>query len=356
MASWLVFGLVMAALLKVWFPSTILRYLLGGRGFWACVKAAVVGTPLPLCSCSVLPAAMELHRSGASKGATVSFLVATPENGADSLAVSYVLLGPWLTAIRLIAALTSAVAAGVAAQLFSSGEAESPQSTTLPTVSDCCQDDVCEKATTVAEGQKASLFGALRYAFTDLLDDLAGWIVVGVVLAAAIETFVPPSIMATWGSGWTAMLGALVISVPMYICATASTPVAASLLAAGVSPGTVLVFLLAGPATNLASAFIIRRELGARSLCGYLIGVIGISLFAGLTLDQFWTHADFSQQFAQAGSGELLPYWLTISAAIVLAGLFVRSLGKRATSIAATVWIWQRLRGVGGRQPKRSGA
>lgn len=331
-AAWLLFGIIAAGLLKVWMPTRLLQRWLGGRGILPPLKAAVIGTPLPLCSCSVLPAAVQLHRSGASKGATVSFLIATPENGADSLAVSYVLLGPVMTVVRVVAALVSAVTAGVLTEwLFRLGKAKPSPSLTMADGGDCCTSRCCgpQASSQADDQQNRSTLAGLRYAFTDLLGDIAVWLSLGILLAAVIHTFMPPSVMAEWGSGLWAMLAILLVSVPMYICATASTPVAASLLLSGMSPGTVLVFLLAGPATNFSSAGIVKRELGGRALMSYLVGVIGVSLALGLSLDWLLMISGITILAQQADVTEIVPEWLAMASAIVLGLLMVRLLLSR---------------------------
>ena len=327
-APWLLVGIIAAGLLKVWMPTRFLNRWLGGSGVLPPLKAAIIGTPIPLCSCSVLPAAVQLHRSGASKGATVSFLIATPENGADSIAVSYALLGPMMTVLRVFAAITSAVAAGLLTECLARNNARKP-SDLLGTVGsdDCCQADCCgSNPSTARVDHPASALSGLRYAFTDLLDDLAVWLMLGILLAAAVQTFVPASVMASWGSGPWAMLAILAVSVPMYICATASTPIAASLILSGMSPGTALVFLLAGPATNFSSAGVIIRELGLRAFLSYLAGVIGVSLALGMLLDWLLMEWQLVIPIQQPGVIHFMPEWLAVAAAIVMGLLLIRSL------------------------------
>jgi hypothetical protein len=161
----------------------------------------------------------------------------------------------------------------------------------------------------------------LRFAFTDVLDDIAGWLFVGFVVAGVAVTLVPPMALAEWGSGLPAMLAMLAVGIPLYVCATASTPIAAALLAAGVSPGTALVFLLVGPASNFASFAVVSRELGRRAAVGYLAGVAGGALAAGLLTDALvaWVGFDVPAQISEAQN--LLPAWLEAFSAIVLAAL-----------------------------------
>ncbi len=267
-APWLLGGLILAGVLKVFLPARVLQRWLGGEGIAPILKAAVIGTPIPLCSCSVLPAALQLRRSGASKGATMSFLVATPENGADSIALSYVLLGPVMTIVRPVAAIVSAVTTGMVADSVArlSKQTDDRPESDVENLSSCCGDTGCCKLEAQNSESRTWRKAASAVAHTalDLLNDMAGWLAVGIVVAGVLETFVPPNGLSALGSGLGPMLVVAAASVPMYICATASTPIAASMLAAGVSPGTVLVFLLAGPATNFASAAILRKEFGLR--------------------------------------------------------------------------------------------
>jgi uncharacterized membrane protein YraQ (UPF0718 family) len=351
-APWLIFGLIVAGALKVWFPTAWVQRWLGGDGAAAVVKAALIGTPIPLCSCSVLPAAITLRRSGASKGATVSFLIATPENGADSLAVSYALLGPVMTIARPLAAVASAITAGLMTSWTTRNERDGVQvsgedgSTDLDQsagfdqsadleggVEHCCADgsehgqDAISARSTIVQG--------MRFAAVDLMEDIIVWLLVGIVLAAVVRGFASTEWMTQWGSGLPAMLVMLLVAMPMYICATASTPVAAALLLAGISPGTVLVFLLAGPATNVGSLGIVRRELGTAATISYLVGVCGVAIIAGLLFDGLmeWTGIDVSAQ--AAATSHLVPPWLAVTSAIVLAVLAVRALLVKAKAFWA---------------------
>ena len=322
-SPWLVLGLIVSGLLKVWMPTALLRRWLGGTGLRPIVLAALLGTPLPLCSCSVIPAAVTLRRSGASKGATTSFLVATPENGADSIALTYALLGPFMTIVRPIAAILSAVLAGVLTMLVDKdpNDLTATKSTQAPCDTNCCNTG-CAAGTAEEAPSRTSLVGkvraAMRYAVEDLFKDIAVWLAVGLVLAAVIQTFVPPDAMTRWGSGMFAMLAMLVIGVPMYICATASTPVAAAILAAGVSPGTALVFLLAGPATNLGTVGIVRRELGTRACAAYLVGVCGGAVLSGLAVDRLALWLDYSVADTAVTDDRLIPYWLEVGCLVLL--------------------------------------
>ncbi len=279
-APWLLFGLVAAGLIRAWLPMKVVGAALGGSGPAAVIKAALIGAPLPLCSCGTLPAAISLSRAGASRASTTSFLISTPETGVDSVALSWALLGPVMALLRPFAAILSAISAGLMVGAMEREE-------TTEQASDGCNAATCcsSNDTEVNAGFWRRTFNGLRYAFTDLIDDLALWLLVGMVAAGVVVTLVPPDLLVEWGGGLGAMLLILALSVPMYVCATASTPLAHAMLFTGVSPGTVLVFLLAGPASNIASLALVRRELGVRALAAYLFGICGIAILLGLALD-----------------------------------------------------------------------
>ncbi|RJG47876.1 SO_0444 family Cu/Zn efflux transporter [Motilimonas pumila] len=405
-APWMMLGLLIAGLIKEFIPGDFLTRHLGGKGFWVTVKAAFIGAPLPLCSCGVIPAALGLRRNGASKSATTAFLVATPETGVDSVSVSYALLGPFMAIIRPVAAVVSAIVAGLivgkddadrpASKVHSgrhkSAEANqdgccgdkvaqprvpndkqtttrsqpgccsAPAEPPKPVVSSCCSsnnnDDEAvsgcsgnkgavaatsvaisdsvssccsndsEQAKSQSEVNKRSVgqkvFGGVSFAATDLVRDISLWLLVGLFFAALVETYVATDYLAQWGDSIWAMLLMVAISVPMYICATASTPIAAGLLLSGISPGAVLVFMMAGPATNVATLGVVGKELGKRALLAYLVGVIGMAIVFGLLTNYLVAEFGFVVAPISAMDHALLPHWLTISSSVLLAGLMLR--------------------------------
>lgn len=469
-APWLLLGLILAGLLKVFVPMAWMQKQLGGHGFKTVVKAALLGAPLPLCSCGVIPAAVGLRRSGASKAATTSFLVSTPETGVDSVTVSYVLLGPFMAIVRPIAAITSAIVAGLlvgrddddgkpaakaeaqldkaeldktqsgkalasAAPVASCCASNSSSTETVvkaeavksccastkapaitPVKSSCCGDNAKAPSTepkikmtpmatpslmaassSVMAGQtfgavakvnpvksesagsccgtqtaapekivvvkKGACCGSssskatdshqaegesccastqdmatelksesviarvglgLKYAATDLVRDTTLWLLVGLFFAALVQTYVPADFLAKWGDGLLAMLVMVLVSVPMYICATASTPIAAGLLLAGVSPGAVLVFMMAGPATNIATLGVVTKELGKRALYGYLGGVLGVALVAGALVNYLVATFGFEVMPQIGHEHQMLPSWLVATSGIILALLMAK--------------------------------
>jgi len=330
-APWLLFGLVAAGLIRAWLPMELVGRSLGGSGLVPVAKAALIGAPLPLCSCGTLPAAMSLHRSGASRASTTSFLISTPETGIDSVALSWVLLGPFMAILRPVSAVISAISAGLLVgrtETSVSRESAPGESVQHAAAESCGSGSCCVRptppktdTTTPRPGLWIRTLDGLKYAFTDLLDDLALWLAVGIAAAGLVVTLVPPDMLSGWGSGLGAMLLVMVISVPMYVCATASTPLAHAMLFAGVSPGTVLVFLLAGPASNLASLALVRRELGGRALAAYLVGVGGVSVLLGLGLDALIgaTGLDLLSGIADADTGRHeLPVILSVLSLLIL--------------------------------------
>ncbi|MEQ3513283.1 SO_0444 family Cu/Zn efflux transporter [Pseudoalteromonas sp. BZB3] len=448
-APWLMLGLLLAGLLNIFIPKNFLQKHLGKEGVWTTIKAALIGAPMPLCSCGVIPAAVGLRRAGGSKSATTAFLVSTPETGVDSVSVSYVLLGPFMAIIRPIAAVSSAIVAGLlvgkeeasetknldkgnqatasensvsmstscCAPKLGDVEDDTDKQTSCsskkaeivtkpkascclmssdeviqkkeekPATTNCCgskkleEQSSCssEKAETVADTKTAccatssepvivnnseallekttsccdteppakptnngssccdskkedhqatsfffKLKQAVYFSCNKLLSDTMGWLMIGLFFAALVQTYVPTSFLSQWGDGILAMVVVILVSIPMYICATASTPIAAGLLMAGVSPGAVLVFMLAGPATNIATLGVVATELGKRAVSAYLTGVIGVAIAFGFLTDYLVEQFGFEVNPAHGMEHELMPSWLTQGLGIILLILMLR--------------------------------
>ena len=350
-APWSLLGLLVAGIMHELVPVSFLEKHMGSSSFGSITKAAVIGAPLPLCSCGVIPAALGLRRSGASKSSTISFLVSTPETGVDSVSVSYALLGPLYAIVRPIAAITSAIYAGLMVRFFAEAE-EVQQRQSEATQSLCCGSkqapkpepqiqasaSCCSSEKTHVhnhestdkpkhESSPSKITSVLSYASGKLLEDIVIWLLIGLALAAAIKTWVPTDFLTQWGDGVVAMLVMALIGIPMYICATASTPLAVGFLAAGLSPGAVLVFLMAGPATNVSTMGMIKQEMGTRTLVLYLFSVISASIGFGYALN--YLVASFSlasmiktqSHVHEHGADVQVIYGLC---AILLAGLMLR--------------------------------
>ena len=336
-APWLVLGLVIGGLIKALIPTELLHKHLSGNGLPSIAKAAMFGAPLPLCSCGVIPAALGLRKAGASKPATVSFLVSTPETGIDSVTISYALLGPFMAITRPIAAIVSAITAGLlVGKSEDKIETEALDAQTTNEAS-CCSSKVvepvveescCSSSDSKEKPAKASLqqraWDGIVYSFVDLFDKVLFWLCIGIVFAAGVKTFVPVSFLTEWGSGLPAMLVMLVVGIPMYVCAVASTPIAAGLLLAGISPGTAMVFLMAGPATNISTLGVIGKELGRRSLIAYLTGVGVIALLTGFIVDYLVIKLGIDVQGQIAHNHDMVPAVIAWAALLLLIGVVIK--------------------------------
>lgn len=273
-ALYIVFGLIVAGFMHAFIRKENIGKYLGGNQLRSVINAALIGVPLPLCSCGVLPAAVGLRKEGASKAATVSFLISTPESGVDSIAVTYALLGPWMAIIRPLAAFVTAFCAGVAEILCGTQDTAVPRTPPLT---------CCHTAPPASLPITARLTKGLRYAFIDLLADITPTFLLGILLGGVISSLIPATFVETYlGTGWQAMLMMLAVGIPLYICASASTPIAAALILKGMSPGAALVFLLAGPATNITALPVIAKALGWRSVAMYLTAIAVCALAFGM--------------------------------------------------------------------------
>ena len=275
MSPYILLGFLIAGLLHAFVPQHAMARHLSGRGWRPVVKAALFGVPLPLCSCGVLPTAIAMRRGGASKAASASFLIATPQTGVDSIAATWSLLGPAFAVIRPVAALVTSLLGGLAV-----GHSESHENRTE---NNSCADDSCDIQ---SESFGIRLINALRYGFVDLVGSIGGWLVAGLVIAALISVYVPADFFVSVGSApVVSMLAVLLIAIPMYVCATGSIPIALSLVMKGLSPGTALVLLMAGPAANFASYTLIAREMGHRTARIYLASIVAGAIGFGLLID-----------------------------------------------------------------------
>lgn len=273
MSPYILLGFLIAGVMHAFISQDTFARYLSGTGLKATVKAALLGVPLPLCSCGVLPTAIGMRRNGASRAASTSFLIVTPQTGVDSIAATWSLLGPAFAVIRPIAALVTAVFGGAAVGSTEKPEGQASAGCTL-------------SSEPRPHGFVGKLKAALRYGFIDLVGSIGGWLVAGLIIAALITVYVPVDFFAILGkSPILSMLAVLVIAVPMYVCATGSIPIAMSLVAKGLSPGTALVLLMAGPAANFASFTLISREMGRKSATIYLISIIVGAVIFGLIID-----------------------------------------------------------------------
>jgi len=325
-APWLVLGLILGGLIKTLLPIDFLNKHLQSNSLGAITKATLLGAPLPLCSCGVVPAAVGLRKAGASKPATVSFLISTPETGVDSISVTYALMGPVMAVVRTISALFSAFLTGLLVLLFGKEHPATPQQNSPEVSASCCgseSDDTSESCcgeqpVTSHQSWVKKSWKGIRYAFDDMLADIVGWLTLGLIFAAIVQTYIPTDFLTQWGSGLLAMLIMLLIGIPMYVCATASTPIAVGLILAGISPGVALVFLLSGPATNIGTLGIISQLLGRKTMLLYLLGTIFSALAAGLIFDALLTYWNWNLATSMQAHHETLPSWVQMLSLIIL--------------------------------------
>ncbi len=314
MSPYILLGFLIAGLLHVFVrPSTMSRHL-SGSGLGPVVKAALFGIPLPLCSCGVLPTAVSLRRQGASRAASTSFLIATPQTGVDSIAATYSLLGLPFALIRPIAALVGAVGGGLAVGKFA------PQDATGVDGGAAVEDSI-------PQGFGRKLFEAVRYGLVDMVGSVGKWLVIGLVVAALITVFVPDSIFLGLSEyPLLAMLAVVAVAVPMYICATGSIPIALSLMAKGLSPGIAFVMLMAGPAANFASIVILGRSHGRKATAIYVASVVVTAIAFGLVIDLLLPREWFALPVSLAGGSCHESFgWFDTACSVLLAGLLIYS-------------------------------
>lgn len=324
MAPYLVFGFLIAGLLSQWLDADKLSRWVARDDLRSVVIASVVGAPLPLCSCSVVPVAASLRKAGAGKGATSAFLVATPETGVDSISVTYGLLDPVMTVVRPVASVLSGILTGAGVNWFvKSGADDEPNAgRDLEPPKDCCGD--ADDAGADAAPREGFLRRALRYGFVDMLDDLGAALLVGVLLSGLIAVLIPDSLFESdWIQGSGGLFLMLLIGVPIYVCAASSTPIAATLILKGLSPGAALVFLLAGPATNLATLSVMTRYLGKRVVILHVAVLALVTLGFGFATDALYDALELEATARIAQEHEGLAWALRIGSALLLLALLL---------------------------------
>ncbi len=276
MAPYIIFGFGFAGLLSVFISQKTVERHLGGNKLLPIIKSALFGIPLPLCSCGVIPVAASLRRNGASRGATTSFLISTPQTGVDSIMVTLGLLGPVFAVFRPVAAFINGLIGGILVKIF--GNDDDIKTNENITCANGCGVDEKPK------GNK--LFQAFHYGFISLPQDISKALLIGLIVAGGISALIPPEFLLPFlGTGIGAMIVMMLLGIPVYVCATASVPIAAALIAKGVSPGAALVFLMTGPATNAAAIATVWKILGRRTAIIYLASVALTALWSGILLD-----------------------------------------------------------------------
>lgn len=316
MAPYLLLGFFLAGLMHAFIPGRFYARYLSAGSFRSVIYAALFGIPLPLCSCGVIPTAMSLRREGASKGAVVSFLIATPQTGVDSIIATYGLMGLPFAIVRPLAALVTAVFGGAAA-MGKDGAASSSRGSEA-------EDDR-------PHGFMNRIVEAFRYGYVTMMQDIGKWLVIGLVVAALITICIPTEWFSVFkGNTFASMLLVLCIAVPMYVCATGSIPIAVALMMKGLTPGAALVLLMAGPACNIASMLVVRKVLGTRTLVTYILSIIAGAVLFGSMVDwlQFHGTVDFLANLTAGDACCCTEHlsWFSRVCAAVLAALLVNAL------------------------------
>jgi uncharacterized membrane protein YraQ (UPF0718 family) len=305
MAPYLILGFVIAGFLRAFFTEEWVRRHLGQKGLYQIFKAVVIGIPLPLCSCGVIRVAASIRRQGGSRGAVAAFTAATPQTGVDAIAATVGMLGWVFAIVRVIIAFINGIVAGLVVEKW--GDAKDNQEATTDSCcceskkSSCCESSVeescCSEPQTEsccsssgeadnAPNRLEALASGLKFGLLTLPRDLFGALVLGLVLAGAISTFIPQDFFTGIPGGqFGVYLGMTLVSLPLYICSTGSIPMAFMFLQSGLSPGAVLIFLIAGPASNTATVTSLWKIIGGRGTIGYILSIIATSWVAAILLD-----------------------------------------------------------------------
>jgi hypothetical protein len=302
MSPYMLLGLAFVGILHLAVTKEMVSKYVGKKDIWSVFKASLFGVPLPLCSCGVIPTSVFLTKNGASKGSTVSFLISTPQTGIDSIIATYGMMG-WLFAIyRPIAAFVMGIIGGTITHAFIKDEKEEPKAKMIEigqyapkeetdSCGGSCNDEEQEKP----KGTWNKLKSMWNYAFVEFLDDISKQFIVGVIIAGFIAYFLPADLLSEMNltSGIIAMLAVILIGIPMYVCATASIPIAVALMMKGFSPGVAFVFLAVGPATNAASLSILAKTLGKKVTVMYVTIMSVTAIIMGYILDGLFSYFNF---------------------------------------------------------------
>lgn len=319
MSPYLLFGFLFAGVLHIFLDTGTVARHLGKGNFLSVIKASLFGIPLPLCSCSVIPTGMSLYKEGASKGSVLSFLISTPTTGVDSIFATYSLLGGLFTVYRILASFVTGVLAGIITNFFIKRDPSS-----APKDKGECK--MCHIDQEHVHGIPHKIKSVFGYAFGDLIKDSGVALLAGVIIGGIIMYLFPEDFIVRYlGSGIKAMLVMLVIGIPMYVCATASIPIAAALMLKGINPGAAFVFLVAGPATNIVTMMVVAKNMGAKTLVIYLGSIAFGSIVLGIFLDKIYLYFYQAESFRFIlQHREMIPAWIKMSASVILFVLIIK--------------------------------
>lgn len=328
MAPYLMLGLFFVGLLNIFFTKDLITRHVGKNNFLSVFKAALFGVPLPLCSCGVVPTAVYMAKNGASKPAVLAFLIATPQSGIDSILATYGMLGPVFAIFRPIAALFMGIFGGLAAHLpflrVNEASIEKP----------LIETEEYKVTDNPKKNLRFYLDKGLIYPFVEFLDDITSQFIAGLLIAGLITYIIPENFFTNSfiSTGIVGMLLLVLVGIPMYVCATASIPIAVSLIMKGFSPGVAFVFLAAGPATNAASIVVLSKVLGKKTTVVFIAVITVFSILFGLILDWIFVVGGFDihAQMSHAHNHGMANYnWFDISISIVFLILILMSIYRK---------------------------
>ncbi len=337
MAPYLWIGFIAAGAIRIWLRPETAQRLLGGRGWIKNIQATVIGIPLPVCSCGIVPIAAGLRKFGAGPGPTLSFMTATPQTGVDSILATWGMMGPFFAVFRVITAFVSGIVTGSFVDIFAPNHPTDREHENSKSSEAEKQNQRSEHGREVGLGCR--IREGLHYSFVDLPEDIGKSILIGLLLSGVLSTFIPEQYLDQYmAQPWLAYLAVSLFAVPLYVCSTGSIPLAVALVKGGISPGAALVFLMLGPATNTVTLSAIWKLLGPRRLFLYLIALVSVAWAAGLALDmwapQSWTPAAIEHEHGTSDQGwnvELTFQWI---AALGLMGVILFPWGRN---------MWKRL-------------
>jgi len=323
MAPYLLLGFLVAGVLGAFIPVSFIETHLGKRGLHQIVKASLLGVPIPLCSCSVIPVAASLRKHGATRGATVSFLTSTPQTGVDSIAATWGLLGPLFALFRTLIAFITGCICGFSVETFTSTTEEAENG---------CDDEQCPSCHPAPKaGRWKQVFS---YGFGVLPRDIGRALLVGIVVSGLLGALVPEDFFTHWlSSEWFSMLAVMFLGIPLYVCSTGSIPIALAMIGAGLSPGAALVFLVTGPATNAATIATVFQTMGRKAVAIYLATLAGCSLAAGWLLNRILSSEMIVEHVEHhaAGAG-----WFEKACALILTGILISAILPRKNESCCT--------------------
>ncbi|MDA3879757.1 MAG: permease [Prolixibacteraceae bacterium] len=309
MSPYLLFGFLFAGILHIYLQKDKVGKMLNGNNLRSVTNATILGIPLPLCSCGVIPAGLSFHKNGASKGSTVSFLISTPQTGVDSVLVTYSLLGLPFALIRPFVAMVTGIAGGLFANSLTKEHVVKKEKIV----------DVYADYTFLQKVRTA-----FKYGFVDFIQDISKWLIIGLLLAALLAVVIPDDFFTEYVEyPWLNMLLVLAASVPLYICATGSVPVAAVLMMKGLSPGAALVFLMAGPATNIATLTVLAKSIGKKATFVYLMTIVVGAIIFGVLIDTLLPAQWFAIDTHIHAHNHIIPEWLGVVSAVLLGVLIL---------------------------------